>query len=963
MAVDVGSAVGYLDLDISKFIANLNQANAEAQNKTKTIENTLGDGLKTVGDNITGAGKTLTKGLTVPIVGAGAAIVKTTADFDKSMSQVKAVSGATGEDFDALRNKAREMGATTKFSASDAADAMNYMAMAGWKTDDMLSGISGVMNLAAASGEDLATTSDIVTDALTAFGKSANDSGRLSDIMAAASSNANTNVSMLGESFKYVAPLAGAMKYSMEDTSVALGLMANAGVKASQGGTSLRTVLTNMLDPTDEVSKAMGDLGISLQNEDGSMKSLKEVMLDLRKGFGGLKMSQEDFENGILKLDEALANGEITQEDYNRQVDDWIKKTFTAEDALKAQTAASLSGKYGLSGLLAIVNASEEDFNKLANAVENSSQTFVKTADGAIIPMSEAIENGIGWVEEYNGEAEKMAAIMRDNLSGQLDILKSGLQELAISFGDIMMPAIRGFTDYVTDLVGKLNNLDENQKQMILTIGMVIAAVGPLLLIIGGVISGVAGLIKNFYTISEAITKVKSGFTLLQPAIAGISAPVLAVVAVIGILVAAFIKLWNTNENFRKKITEIFNQIKKTIADFSSEFKKRFELLKPILDAFINFFKNAWNQFCNFLAPIFINVFNLISNNLKSFLDIIIGILDIFIGIFTGDWEKVWDGVEKVFTSIWDMIVNTFETVSDTIQSIASGLFDVLSGFFDSLNNLFSDVISSIISAVTNWASEMSSKAYSVGSDFVNNITNFISELPTWFSNTFSDIINNLFNWIDSMGQAGSNAASNLFDSVTNGLASLPDAMWDVGTSIVDGVWNGIVDAKGHFLDNVWDFFVGIVDSVKNALGIGSPSKVFAKEVGDNIPSGAEMGIRRSMPAMIKNTIKDFNGMVDDVSDSIEPINIDSAMNIAKIKPSSISGIASDFIISNNGNGLFSEENLQLLADMLYTLFRDNPIVNNINVAMEDGDVFLDNERVGRKLAPVVSRVQATGSI
>lgn len=934
MAIDVGSAVGYLDLDISKFIVGLNQANAEAQGKTKTLENTLGDGLSTIGGKITGAGKTLTMGLTAPILGAGAAAVKTTADFDKSMSQVKAVSGATGEDFDALRNKAREMGATTKFSASDAADAMNYMAMAGWKTNDMLGGISGIMDLAAASGEDLATTSDIVTDALTAFGKSADDSGHLADIMAATSSNANTNVSMLGESFKYVAPLAGAMKYSMEDTSVALGLMANAGIKASQGGSSLRTVLTNMLNPTDEMAKAMDDLGISLQNEDGSMKSLHDVMVELRSGFSGLKMSQEDYENGILKLDEALANGEITQEDYNKQIDDWINKTFTAEDALKAQTAATLAGKTGLSGLLAIVNASEEDFDKLTNAVNNS-----------------------------EGAAHNMAETMQDNLAGQIDIIKSGLQELAISFGDIMMPAIRGFADYVTSLVEKLNNLDENQKQIILTIGMVIAAVGPLLLVIGGIISGVAGLIKNFYTISEAITKVKSGFTLLQPAIAGISAPVLAVVAVIGILVAAFVTLWNTNENFRKKITEIFNQIKKTIADFSSEFKKRFESLKPILNAFINFFKNAWDKFCNFLAPIFIDVFNLISNNLKSFLDIIIGILDIFIGIFTGDWEKVWDGVEKVFTSIWDMIVNTFETVSNTIQSIASGLFDVLSGLFDSLNNLFSNVISSIISAVTNWASEMSSKAYSIGSDFVNNITNFISQLPTWFSNTFSDIINNLFNWIDSMGQAGSDAASNLFDAVVNGLASLPDSMWDIGTSIVDGVWNGIVDAKGHFLDNVWDFFVGIVDSVKNALGIGSPSKVFAKEVGDNIPSGAEMGIRRSMPAMIKNTIKDFNGMVDDVSDSIEPISIDSAMNVAKIKPSSISGISSDYIISNNGNGLFSEENLQLLADMLYTLLRDNPIVNNINVAMEDGDVFLDNERVGRKLAPVVSRVQATGSI
>ncbi|MBR7059023.1 MAG: phage tail tape measure protein, partial [Neisseriaceae bacterium] len=511
MAVDVGSAVGYLDLDISKFLASLNQANTEAQNKTKNLGNTLGDGLKTVGDKITGAGKTLTVGLTTPIIGAGVAAVKTTADFDKSMSQVKAVSGATGKDFDALRAKAREMGATTKFSASDAADAMNYMAMAGWKSNDMLGGISGIMDLAAASGEDLATTSDIVTDALTAFGKSADDSGHLADVMAAASSNANTNVSMLGESFKYVAPVAGAMKYSMEDTSIALGLMANAGIKASQGGTSLRTVLTNLAKPTDEMAQAMDDLGVSLQNDDGSMKSLREVMVDLRKGFGDLKVSPEELTEGLGKLDEALANGEITQDEYNEQVERWINKTFKAEDALKAQTAATLAGKTGMSGLLAIVNASEEDFNKLTNAVDNS-----------------------------KGAAHDMSEIMMDNLGGQLQIVKSGLEELAISFGDIMMPAIRDFGSFIQGLVDKLNGLDENQKQMILTIGMVVAAVGPLLLILGSAISIAGGLIKDFNAISEAVTKVKDGFGLLQTVLPTITGPMIAVAAVVGVLVAAF---------------------------------------------------------------------------------------------------------------------------------------------------------------------------------------------------------------------------------------------------------------------------------------------------------------------------------------------------------------------------------------------------------------------------------------
>ena len=199
-----------------------------------------------VGDKMAGVGKTMTTHVTAPIVGIGAAAIKTTADFDAQMSKVSAISGATGKDFDDLRAKAREMGAKTKFSASEAGEAFEYMAMAGWKTGDMLDGIEGIMNLAAASGEDLGTTSDIVTDALTAFGLSAKDSGHFADILAAASTNANTNVSMLGESFKYAAPVAGALGINAEDTSVALGLMANAGIKASQAGTSLRTGLPTL---------------------------------------------------------------------------------------------------------------------------------------------------------------------------------------------------------------------------------------------------------------------------------------------------------------------------------------------------------------------------------------------------------------------------------------------------------------------------------------------------------------------------------------------------------------------------------------------------------------------------------------------------------------------------------------------------------------------------------------------
>lgn len=253
-------------------------------------------------------------GVKIAVGAASAAItamagysIKVGSDFEAGMSQVSAVSGATGEDLEALTEKAKEMGAKTKFSATEAAEAMNYMAMAGWKTSDMLNGIEGIMNLAAASGENLGTTADIVTDALTAFGLSAQDSTHFADVLAAASSNANTNVGMMGETFKYVAPVAGAMGYSVEDCSLAIGLMANSGIKAGQAGTVLRSMLSRLAKPTDEVQGAMDKLGVSLTNSDGSMKSLNEVMGDMREGFSGLSKAEQTQTASALAGQEAMS--------------------------------------------------------------------------------------------------------------------------------------------------------------------------------------------------------------------------------------------------------------------------------------------------------------------------------------------------------------------------------------------------------------------------------------------------------------------------------------------------------------------------------------------------------------------------------------------------------------------------------------------------------------------------------
>lgn len=361
---------------------------------TKINESGFNAGIKKLGSIASGGLSILggaVSGITAAMGAGIAASVKVGASFEAEMSKVSAISGATGRELEALTEKAKEMGAKTKFSATESAQAMEYMAMAGWKTEDMLNGIDGIMNLAAASGEDLAATSDIVTDALTAFGMSAADSGRFADLLAAASSNANTNVSMMGETFKYVAPVAGALGYTAEDTAVAIGLMANSGIKASQAGTSLRSMLSRLVKPTDEVQTAMDTLGISMTDSQGNIKSFDSLVGDLRTSFSGLS------------------------------------------EAEKTQMASSLAGQEAMSGLLAIVNASDEDFDKLKNSIYN--------CDGA---------------------AEKMAATMQDNLQGQLTILKSSAEGLGIEIYDSIQKPLTGLAKAG---IGAINSLTDAFKE------------------------------------------------------------------------------------------------------------------------------------------------------------------------------------------------------------------------------------------------------------------------------------------------------------------------------------------------------------------------------------------------------------------------------------------------------------------------------------------------------------------
>lgn len=644
-----------------------------------------GEKLQTVGNKISSVGQKL-----LPVTGVVTGL-GTAADFDSAMSRVAAVSGATGLDFDSLRDKAREMGAKTKFSATEAADAMNYMAMAGWKTEDMLSGIEGVMYLAAASGEDLATTSDIVTDALTAFGLTAADSGHFADVLAAASSNANTNVSMMGETFKYCAPVAGALGFSVEDTAEAIGLMGNAGIKASQAGTSMRSIMTNLTGDVKLSGAAIGDVTIATTNADGSMRSLSAILADCRVAFSGMT------------------------------------------EAEKANNAETLVGKNAMSGFLALMNAAPEDIEKVSGAVNNCKDA-----------------------------AKNMADTMQDNLEGQLTILKSQLQELAISFGDLLMPAVRSIVSGLQGMVDVLNAMPDGVKRVIMIVALLAAALGPVLIIIGKTLSAIGTIMTWAPKLAGAISAVKGAFAVLSATM--MANPIAIVIAAIAALVVAFIYLWNTNEEFRQFWIRLWNEIKKVAVQ--------------VWTAVSQFLVSAWNGIRNTAVA-------------------------------------VWNGIRTVITTVMNGIRTVISTVWNGIRTIISTVLNGIRGTVNSVWNGIRNTISSVVNGIKN----------TVSGDF-NAMWSGIRSTISGIYNTIRDGLGNAVNYITGLASAGWRWGADIINGIVNGIRScigaVASAVTDVANTIRSHLHFSVPD-EGPLTDfESWmpDFMSGLAEGIEKSRGM-----------------------------------------------------------------------------------------------------------------------------------------------
>lgn len=584
------------------------------------------DGIGSIAEKGLKATGAILAGTATAIGAIGAASVKVGSDFEASMSKVAAISGATGDDLKALTDKAKEMGATTKFSASESADALQYMAMAGWKAEDMLNGLEGIMNLAAASGEDLATTSDIVTDALTAFGLSAEDSTHFADVLAQASSNANTNVGMMGETFKYVAPVAGALGYTAEDTALAIGLMANSGIKASQAGTSLRSIMSRMAKPTKEVQGAMDKLGVSLTDSNGNMKSLNEVMGDLRNGFAGLS------------------------------------------EAEAAEMAAALGGQEAMSGLLAIVNASDDDFDKLSDAIYS--------CDGA---------------------AKRMADTMNDNLQGQITILKSGLEGLGISLYENMEAPLKEVVKEAQNMVQQLQDAFNNGglDEVVSTVGDIFAQ------IVEKAASAAPDLID---VASDMIQSFLTGINNNLPEIA--SAGVDIVTSLGSALIENTGLLWSTGVAL---LAEVLSGLADNMPQLVESAKDALSQFGSALVEYAPSIGESAAKIVSYLASAVIE-------NLPQIIEVGKQIVQGFIA-----------GIEQEFPGLGAFLSGLFDGFASTLAPIAQTVVDALSNIFSALDGADPETMEALGKAIGTIAASIA--ALKVASEVVGGVKNLLSVL------------------------------------------------------------------------------------------------------------------------------------------------------------------------------------------------------------------------------------------
>lgn len=830
MSVNLGTAYAELKVKTEGFSQGLKQAESDLSS-FQSSANAISRGFSNVGASLTKTGKTLTTVVTVPLVGLTTAAVKTAASFDSSMSKVQALSGATGEEFDALRNKAIEMGAKTSFSATESADALGYMALAGWETQQMIDALPGVLDLAAASGMGLAEASDMVTDYLTAFGLEAADATKMSNEMAYAQSHSNTSTQQLGDAFGNCAAQMNTAGQTMETTTAFLEAMANQGTKGSEAGTALAAVMRDITNKMEDGAIAIGDTNVQVMDQNGNFRSLIDIMADVEKATEGM---------GTAEKSAALM------------------QTFTAH-SIKAVSESLTEGTDNIRG------------------------------------YEEALH-------DVDGVASDMAKTMLNNLNGQLKLLMSALETLAIQIGDILMPHISKIVEKIQGLVETFTALDDSQKEQILKWAAIVAAIGPALIIFGKLATSIGAIIKFAGTLGTLFSAIKLGATHVVEAfklakagfmgfatetsklgamLGSLSASVAAIIALVVALVAAFVTLWNTNEDFRNSVIKIWSSV---VDKFKEAGRKIVDAINSLGFNFkdvISVLKAAWMGFCNMLAPYFLGIVKYLSTVISGIVDIVTGVIQVITGIikgfkdgdwtlfleglktlffgflelitapfrgiweaFTGylkafgtSWERIWTNIVQFFVNIIQNVVKIFTVkIPEEFRKFTGitlpNFIDTCKRFFEKLPYNLGFAIGYAMQKIIDWGLNLISWAKQKIPEFVSAVVKFISELPGKIWNWLQQVLSKVTTWGQNMISKGKESAKNFVDNVISFISGLPGSIWNWLQQAISKVitWGSdMIDKAKSIAKDFVDNFVGFIKDLPGKIwGVisGIPNKI-----------------------------------------------------------------------------------------------------------------------------------------
>ena len=811
---------------------------------------------------------TVVAGAVTAIGGLGAAATTVGMSFEKSMSQVYATMGITVEEIangskevQMLEQAAKDMGATTQFSAGQAGEALNYLALAGYDAEKAVATLPTILNLAAAGGMELGEASDMVTDAMSALGDKAGTAESFVDKLAKTSQKSNTSVAQLGQAILTVGGTAKVLSGGVDEMNTVLGILADNGIKGAEGGTALRNMILSLTAPTDTAAEAIESLGLKVLDANGNMRPMNDIFNDL---------------NGTLST---MTQGEQTQV---------LNKIFNKVDLKSVNALLANSGERfdELSGYIANCDG----------AAANMAETMNDNLQGKMTILGSSLEGlGIQIYERLEGPLKTAADTAIESLGNIAESLDSGdlgesIDKLAEAFGNMITKIAEGVETWLPRIVEGLTWLLDNSN----TIATGIIAIGTAMLTLN-VANMILGVVKAFKGVTTATQAWKVAQDLLNLSMS--ANPIGLIIAAVAGLVAGIVYLWNTNEGFRNACINAWNAIKEVAISVWGGISDFFTVTIP----------NAWNSLVSWFKGIpewfkgiwdsVLAVFQEWGMNIQLFFtETIPAAIQTVIDWFNQLPEKIGYALGYALGSIIQWGVDTWNylvtNVPIWIENVVKFFSELPGKIWTWLVNTFNNVV--------NWGSNMLNKAKEVGTNFINNIINWFKQLPGQISSWLSNTIAKVSEFATNLGNKARQAGSNMVNNIINAVKNLPSQMASIGSSIVQGVWNGITSMGSWLTSKVSSFFSGIVDGAKKALGINSPSRVFRDEVGKWIMPGVADGIEKGMPVVEKQLDVNCSDMVSMMQSRI---SFEQANSI----PGSVSNINtrnSNSYVTTNNNGV-----------------------------------------------------------